>query len=205
MVIEYFPELAYFDNVFLGWNNVLKWTDSIELFFNYSVACFKNYSIQFTMSHYNFRKFNFFVKFCWMLLFETLVDTTAIDFPQRPHRFMTSYIFLSYKLSRRISVLVPVGEWLIAKSLCLLFKASNWLEREVNDMFGLVFSGHFDLRRILTDYGFLGYPLRKEFPVTGFFELRYDDSAKRVVSESLNLFQEMRIFFLLTPWKSFNI
>lgn len=64
MVIEYFPELAYFDNVFLGWNNVLKWTDSIELFFNYSVACFKNYSIQFTMSHYNFRKFNFFVKFC---------------------------------------------------------------------------------------------------------------------------------------------
>jgi NADH-quinone oxidoreductase subunit C len=128
--------------------------------------------------------------------FSTLVDITAIDHPDRPQRFDVVYHFLSMYRNHRIRVKVAVREDEMVPSLVGLFPASNWFEREVFDMFGILFSGHPDLRRILTDYGFRGYPLRKDFPTTG-----YDEALKRVVYEPVKLVQEYRQFDFMSPWE----
>lgn len=167
----------------------------------YSAIFFKNSTMKLIINNYFFKNFSAFLKSSWFLLFESLSDFTACDMPKRKSRFNLVCNLISYKLNKRLYVTSLTGEWGTVKSLCTVFGCSSWLEREITDMFGVIFSGHFDLRRILTDYGFLGYPLRKEFPVTGFFELRYDDSARRVVAESLNLFQEARVFTLLMSWR----
>ena len=132
----------------------------------------------------------------------TLTDLWATDFPARRNRFELTYSLLSNKKNMRIYVKTFVNEWEFVPSVTQLFESAAWLEREVWDMFGVVFSGHTDLRRILTDYGFFGFPLRKDFPLTGFSELRYDDTTRRVASEHLNLIQELRLFFFGTPWKN---
>jgi NADH-quinone oxidoreductase subunit C len=135
------------------------------------------------------------------LKFSTLVDITAVDWPGRRKRFELVYHFLSMYLNHRIRLKVALAEDEIAPSLTGLYPCANWFEREVFDMFGILFSGHPDLRRILTDYGFRGHPLRKDFPTTGYTEVRYDDALKRVVYEPVQLVQEYRQFDFMSPWE----
>ena len=133
--------------------------------------------------------------------FSTLVDITAIDHPDRDPRFDVVYHFLSMYQNHRIRVKVAVREEDMVPSITGVHSGANWFEREVFDMFGILFSGHPDLRRILTDYGFRGYPLRKDFPTTGYTELRYDEEQKRVVYEPVQLVQEYRQFDFMSPWE----
>ncbi|ARJ68504.1 NADH-quinone oxidoreductase subunit C [Paracoccus contaminans] len=133
--------------------------------------------------------------------FSTLVDITAVDNPERPARFDMVWQFLSMYTNQRIRLKAAVREGELVPSLTGVMPSANWFEREVFDMFGIMFSGHPDLRRILTDYGFRGYPLRKDFPTTGYVEVRWDDSEKRVVYEPVRLVQEYRQFDFLSPWE----
>jgi NADH-quinone oxidoreductase subunit C len=134
--------------------------------------------------------------------FSTLVDITAVDLPERDPRFDVVYHFLSMYQNHRLRVKTAVGEEDMVPSIHLIHPSANWNEREVFDMFGILFSGHPDLRRILTDYGFRGHPLRKDFPTTGYSEVRYDEVLKRVVYEPVSLVQEYRQFDFLSPWES---
>lgn len=134
--------------------------------------------------------------------FSSLVDITAVDHPERDPRFDMVYHFLSMYQNQRVRVKMGVADGAITPSICAIHPSANWFEREVFDMFGLLFSGHPDLRRLLTDYGFRGHPLRKDFPTTGYTEVRYDESQKRVVYEPVNLVQEYRQFDFLSPWES---
>ena len=133
--------------------------------------------------------------------FSTLVDITAIDHPARDARFDVVYHFLSMYRNHRIRLKVAVREEDLVPSIVDVHPTANWFEREVFDMFGILFSGHPDLRRILTDYGFRGYPLRKDFPTTGYTEVRYDEEQKRVVYEPVKLVQEYRQFDFMSPWE----
>ena len=133
--------------------------------------------------------------------FSTLVDITAVDYPARAKRFDVVYHFLSMYQNHRIRVKVQAREEDMVPSIISVHPCANWFEREVFDMFGLLFSGHPDLRRILTDYGFRGYPLRKDFPTTGYTEVRYDEVQKRVVYEPVSLVQEYRQFDFMSPWE----
>ncbi|NLS20867.1 NADH-quinone oxidoreductase subunit C [Rhizobium sp. P40RR-XXII] len=133
--------------------------------------------------------------------FVNITDICGVDWPQRAERFDVVYHLLSPKKNLRIRVKVPVGEDQPIPSACGLYPGADWFERETWDMYGVLFTGHPDLRRILTDYGFEGHPLRKDFPTTGFVEVRYDDAAKRVVYEPVELKQEFRNFDFLSPWE----
>ncbi|TMV82833.1 NADH-quinone oxidoreductase subunit C [Thioclava sp. BHET1] len=133
--------------------------------------------------------------------FTTLVDITAVDHPERPARFDIVYHLLSMYQNHRIRVKVAAREEDMMPSIIGIYPAANWFEREVFDMFGVLFSGHPDLRRILTDYGFRGHPLRKDFPTTGYVEVRYDEVQKRVVYEPVTLVQEYRQFDFMSPWE----
>ena len=133
--------------------------------------------------------------------FSTLVDITAIDHPGRAKRFDVVYHFLSMYRNQRIRLKVQVREDEMIPSIIETHPSANWFEREIFDMFGILFSGHPDLRRILTDYGFRGYPLRKDFPTTGYTEVRYDEVLKRVVYEPVKLVQEYRQFDFMSPWE----
>jgi NADH-quinone oxidoreductase subunit C len=133
--------------------------------------------------------------------FSTLVDITAVDYPGRAKRFDVVYHFLSMYRNQRIRLRVGVREEDYVASIVPEHPAANWFEREVFDMFGIIFTGHPDLRRILTDYGFRGYPLRKDFPTTGYTEVRYDEAEKRVVYEPVSLVQEYRQFDFMSPWE----
>lgn len=133
--------------------------------------------------------------------FKCFIDITAVDYPSREKRFDVVYHLLSPRLNHRIRLKTPVAEDESVASVITVFPAADWFEREVWDFFGIPFSGHPDLRRILTDYGFEGHPLRKDFPMTGFMEVRYDDALKRVVNEPVRLTQEYRSFDFLSPWE----
>ncbi|WP_397543909.1 NADH-quinone oxidoreductase subunit C [Roseovarius salis] len=133
--------------------------------------------------------------------FSTLVDITAVDYPERPKRFDVVYQFLSMYQNQRIRLRAAAREEDMVPSITGVHPSANWFEREVFDMFGLLFTGHPDLRRILTDYGFRGHPLRKDFPTTGYTEVRYDEEQKRVVYEPVKLVQEYRQFDFMSPWE----
>jgi len=135
------------------------------------------------------------------LEFTQLSDITAVDYPEREARFEVVYQLLSVKLNKRIRVLVAVDENDIIPSAVPLFRSADWAEREIWDMFGIFFSGHPDMRRLLTDYGFEGHPLRKDFPLTGYVEVRYSEAERRVVYEPTSLVQEFRDFDFLSPWE----
>jgi len=134
-------------------------------------------------------------------LFVCFIDLTAVDYPAREKRFEVVTHLLSPKHNRRIRIKVATDETTAVASLSSIFPAANWFEREAYDLFGVLFSGHPDLRRLLTDYGFDGHPLRKDFPMTGFVEVRYDDEQKRVVTEPVQLPAEFRTFDFLSPWE----
>ncbi|MBI4182643.1 MAG: NADH-quinone oxidoreductase subunit C [Proteobacteria bacterium] len=133
--------------------------------------------------------------------FRELMDLCGVDYPEREERFEVVYNLLSLKHNHRIRVRTTTDEGNPVPSLVGLFSTANWFEREAWDMYGIFFSGHPDLRRILSDYGFEGHPLRKDFPLTGYVEVRYDDELKRVVYEPVKLPQEMRDFDFLSPWE----
>jgi NADH-quinone oxidoreductase subunit C len=133
--------------------------------------------------------------------FSTLIDITAVDWPQRVARFDVVYHLLSMYQNHRIRVKLALREEDTVETITPVFPGANWYEREVFDMFGILFSGHPDLRRLLTDYGFRGHPLRKDFPTTGYVEVRYDEALKRVVYEPVKLAQDYRQFDFLSPWE----
>ncbi len=133
--------------------------------------------------------------------FVNIIDITAVDWPSRERRFDVVYHFLSPRLNRRIRVKVEADEVTPIPSLIDVFRGADWFEREVYDLYGVLFTGHPDMRRILTDYGFEGHPLRKDFPLTGFVEVRWDDEQKRVVYDAVRLAQEFRSFDFLSPWE----
>jgi NADH-quinone oxidoreductase subunit C len=133
--------------------------------------------------------------------FVSFIDLCGADYPGRERRFDVVYHLLSPHHNRRIRVKVQADEVTPVRSLIEVFPCANWFEREAYDLYGILFSGHPDLRRILTDYGFEGHPLRKDFPLTGFVEVRYDDEQKRVVNEPVKLQQEFRNFDFLSPWE----
>jgi NADH-quinone oxidoreductase subunit C len=134
-------------------------------------------------------------------LFACFVDVCAVDYPEREKRFDVVYHLLSPRRNRRIRVKLQADEVTQVPSAAGLYPAADWFEREAYDLYGVLFSGHPDLRRILTDYGFEGHPLRKDFPLTGFVEVRYDDVQKRVVYEPVRLTQEFRTFDFMSPWE----
>jgi NADH-quinone oxidoreductase subunit C len=133
--------------------------------------------------------------------FISFIDVTAIDWPGRERRFDVVYHFLSPRHNRRIRVKIAVDENTPVPSIIGVFPGADWFERETYDLYGVLFTGHPDMRRLLTDYGFEGHPLRKDFPLTGFVEVRYDDEEKRVVNEPVRLNQEFRNFDFLSPWE----
>jgi NADH-quinone oxidoreductase subunit C len=133
--------------------------------------------------------------------FINIIDVTAVDWPSREQRFDVVYHLLSPRLNQRIRVKAATDEVTPVPSLIDVFKGVDWFEREAFDLYGVLFTGHPDMRRILTDYGFEGHPLRKDFPLTGFVEVRYDDEQKRVVYDKVRLTQEFRTFDFLSPWE----
>ena len=138
------------------------------------------------------------------LLFDQLIDVTAIDYPSREKRFDIIYLLISLTLNQRILVKIAIDERKVLESITIIHKAANWYERECYDLFGIQFSNHPDLRRIMTDYNFEGHPLRKDFPLTGHTEVRYDDLEKKVVYEPVKLAQEYRNFDYMSPWEGFD-
>jgi NADH-quinone oxidoreductase subunit C len=133
--------------------------------------------------------------------FISIIDICGADYPSRAKRFEVVYHFLSPQQNTRIRIKVLADEDTLVPSITGVFVGADWFEREAYDLYGILFSGHPDLRRILTDYGFEGHPLRKDFPLTGFVEVRYDDEAKRVIYEPVELKQEFRNFDFLSPWE----
>jgi NADH-quinone oxidoreductase subunit C len=134
-------------------------------------------------------------------LFYCIIEVTAVDWPGRERRFDVVYHLLSPKHNARIRVKTQIEEAAPVPSIIEVFPGADWFEREIYDLYGIVFTGHPDMRRLLTDYGFEGHPLRKDFPLTGFVELRYDDELKRVVYSPVRLAQEFRNFDFLSPWE----
>ena len=133
--------------------------------------------------------------------FKQLIDITAVDYPQRQKRFKVVYLLLSHENNLRVVVKSDINEKEKVPSISKIFPSANWMEREVFDMYGILFVNHPDLRRILTDYNFEGYPLRKDFPLTGHTEVRYSESKKKVISEPVKLDQDYRNFDFESPWE----
>ena len=133
--------------------------------------------------------------------FNQLIDLTAVDYPEREARFDVVYLLLSMDNNMRMRLVAALAAGYSIPTVTHLYMAANWAEREAWDMFGIFFAGHPDLRRLLTDYGFEGHPLRKDFPLTGHVEVRYDDNQRRVVNEPVHLVQEFRDFDFLSPWE----
>ena len=133
--------------------------------------------------------------------FKQLIDITAVDYPEKEKRFKIVYLLLSHEKNLRIVINTEINEKTIVPTITKIFPSANWMEREVFDMYGISFKDHPDLRRILTDYGFKGYPLRKDFPLTGHTQVRYSEDKKKVVSEKVKLDQEYRDFDFESPWE----
>ena len=133
--------------------------------------------------------------------FRQLIDVTVVDYPENTQRFKVVYLFLSHEFNQRIILSYLIGENEVIPSLTSIYPAANWMEREVFDMYGVKFKDHPDLRRILTDYGFEGHPLRKDFPLTGHTEVRYSEDQKKVIKEPVKLEQNYRNFDYESPWE----
>jgi NADH-quinone oxidoreductase subunit C len=157
--------------------------------------------LTFTVKREHLRRFMTFLLNDAACEFRQLMDICGADYPERDERFEVVYHLLSMKHNQRVRVKVTAHETTAIESVTGIFSAANWYEREVWDMYGVAFDGHPDLRRLLTDYGFEGHPLRKDFPLTGFVEVRYDETQKRVIYEPVKLSQEFRTFDFISPWE----
>lgn len=160
----------------------------------------KNELVIYVASH-NIKNVLIFLRDHMHSKFTSVSDICGVDFPEREYRFEIVYNLLSIPYNARIRVKTLVDEFTPVPSVSSVYKGAGWYEREIWDMFGVFFSNHPDLRRILTDYGFDGFPLRKDFPLSGYVEVRYDDTQKRVVCEPLELSQEFRYFTFTSPWE----
>jgi len=149
----------------------------------------------------SFKEFFQFLKENKEFPFQILVDLCGVDYPNRKDRYQVVYNLLSLTANLRLTVKIDIEEKQLVPSLCEIYSAANWYEREAWDMYGIYFSNHPDLRRILTDYGFVGHPMRKDFPLTGFLEVRYDIERKKVVYEKVKLTQDFRNFDFISPWE----
>lgn len=158
--------------------------------------------LNFFLDKKNLLKLSFILQNHFNFLFESVTDIFALDRSFNGDRFRVIYSFLSYSFSFRIFLNITVSKNEYVDSLIRIYKSSNWLEREIWDMFGIFFFCHPDLRRILTDYGFNGFPLRKDFPLSGYLQFYYDENLKKVSSEPLNLVQNYRNFLYNNPWNS---
>lgn len=168
------------------------------------IISYKNTEILYIVSgKYLFFTVSFLQKFA-LCQYTILSCITGIDYLERSNRFEITYHLLSVKFNHRIAVRIFINEVITVPSIVLLYSSANWWERELWDMFGIFISNHPDLRRILTDYGFEGFPLRKDFPLTGFVEVRFDNVSKRVICEPLELTQEYRSFDFQSPWTVTN-
>ena len=136
--------------------------------------------------------------------FKQLIDIAGVDYPDEEKRFKLIYLFLSHEHNHRIKILIHLEANKVINSITKIFPSANWMEREVFDMYGIKFKNHPDLRRILTDYDFEGHPLRKDFPLTGFIQIRYDNEQKKIVNEPVKLDQEYRNFDNLSPWEGLS-
>ena len=162
----------------------------------FTLFSIENNNITFYINSKKLINFVTFIKRHSLTKVEQLIDITAVDFPQRKMRFEVLYQFMSVMYNQRFTVSICINEINTVNSISSLYASAGWYERETWDMFGIYFTNHADLRRILTDYGFKGHPLRKDFPVTGFTETRYNDFNKRIVYEKLNLAQSYRLFVI---------
>lgn len=181
-----------------NWLNSLK---TLTPFWIQNVFVVKNEIILYTLPKHLY-SLVYFLRNHTNALYQTVPDITAIDYPENDDRFEVVYNLTSVVYHHRIRIKTLVNETTPLPSLTCIFKGINWMERETWDMFGIFFYNHPDLRRILTDYGFEGFPLTKNFPLSGFMEVRYDDEAKRVVNEPIEVSQEFRNFDMITPWVS---
>lgn len=190
------------------WHTSLHLTDYITgtyRLFLISLNIFKYGMVNYFTSIKNLTKLLLLVKYDWFLRYNTLVDLWAFEKLQKPGYFILNYMLNSILFTVRLKISILVDEWTWVPTVSLsVFNASNWLEREVWDMHGIAFENHIDLRRILTDYGFLGHPLKKNFPLTGFFEVKYDETTKKVTLETINFIQELRFFSFAMPWRKLN-
>lgn len=178
----------------LSFNNIFKK-------YNMKLSLFKNDFILYVNSIQHIKMILFFLKDHENCFFKLLVDLFVIDYPEYEQRFLLVYCLLSLKYNTRIYVKIQTNELIPIPSITDIYKSSCWMEREVWDMNGIFFEDHPDLRRLLTDYGFEGHPLKKDFPLSGYIELRYDDSQKRVIYESIEMSQEYRVFSFKSFWE----
>lgn len=160
----------------------------------------KNNDIEIKTTPNNLRALLYTLRNHSLFQYKQLIDMACSDFPGKENRFSISYILFTLKYNHRISVIVKTNEVIPLPSVTSIYPSANWLEREIWDLYGIFFDAHPDLRRILTDYGFSGHPLRKDFPLTGFIEVYYNDSKKRLRYEPVELAQEYRTFTLQSPW-----
>ncbi len=179
-----------------NWASSLK---SMAPFWIQNIIIIKNEIIIYT-SHKNMYELASFLSLHTNALYKAVPDMTAIDYPENKERFEVLYNLLSTTFQHRIRIKTVIDEMTPVPSLTGIFNGVNWMERETWDMFGIYFYNHPDLRRILTDYGFEGFPLTKNFPLSGYMEVRYDDEQKRVVNEPLEMTQEFRSFDMVSPW-----
>lgn len=188
--------------------NVNKLDSAVLIFpklFSYLLLVYKTRDeLHLKVAHSLIKEVSFFLKYHTNLLFSQLIDLSAVDYLERKYRFEIFYNLLSIKYNIRLVLTSGLSEKNGVASLTSIFPNANWYEREVWDMFGVYFYNHPDLRRILTDYGFKGHPLRKDFPMTGYIEVRYDAFLKRIMYEEVSLTQEYRIFTLENTWGDSN-
>ena len=167
-------------------------------------SCIENEELLIQISENNLVEVVQFIKSNGQCKFKQLIDIAGIDFPDEEKRFEIVYLFLSHENNARIKVSIKFDSKQVIDSITKIFPSANWMEREVFDMYGIKFKNHPDLRRILTDYGFKGHPLRKDFPLTGFNEVRYSEKDKKVIYEPVKLEQNYRNFDFESPWEGTN-
>lgn len=184
----------WIDNMVLNFIPLItSWVDAVIIKPNSSILITKPKHL---------RNLLIFLKYLFNNNFSSLMDVWGADYPYRDYRFEVNFLILNLSFPYRITIRICTNEYLPVATVSDIYNSAGWLEREVWDMYGVYFSGHKDLRRILTDYGFFGFPLRKDFPLTGYTEVRYDDTKKQVVLEPLEVSQELRLFNFKSPWEN---